>query len=462
MIRFDPAVSGSQIIDFGNFIMPPGLNGFTVCAFVSYAQGMGEQDNRIIGQDDNGADQVFSLYAQDAPNDGSKKAIEFRFRTGAGVGSQTTVASPKLSPDQIYHVAGVYDGSTQKIYIDGIEVASTPKTGNVTVQNSWNLVVGNRPDFNRSFEGLIGDCRVYDRALSEDELASILETNGQIQLDDGLLFHAPLDGPDGATVTGAESVLDVLGGENTAQKGGTPNGNPVYEDALRQSETPRNMNNIFAWFDGSEERSMDFNNANTVNSWEDKNGDTSKVFTSGNSPEINEVFINGLNTIFFDPNEHLNGNFLDGATGLVGKKYAIFIVEQKANTNADQWIMGGSESINNQNLHIGYRSGNQFSFAQWGNDINVTNANYQPSGVTRLHTMINSSSGKSLKLNGSQLASNTNTDDLTDYDGAEIGRRQASTETYEGAICEIIIFDRELSTTEIEQVEKYLMNKWGI
>lgn len=458
MVRFNAAVSGAQKIDFGNFFMPPGTNQFTMCAFMSYDQGQGDPDNRIFGQDDGGSSQAFSLLLDEDPNDGSKRVLQFRILTG----SQTTFNTVKLSPGQMYHVAGIYNGSEMIVYVDGTEVASTGKSGNIAVQPTWNLFIGNRPDDVRSFEGLIGDCRIYNRVLSEDELRDIIETNGDAVNDQNLLFHAPLDGAEGTTLTGAQSVIDLAGGEFTALNGGTPNGNPVYEEGVYQSETPANMANVFAWFDASEQASMDFGDVDSVNAWFDKNISTRNMF-AGTNPEIDEVTVNGLSTLNFAVNEHFNANFLNTTSGLVGKKYAVFIVENKANTNGNQWIIGGSNTTINTNLHIGYRSSNEFSFAQWGNDIDVTSPAYQAAGVTRLHTMINGATGKTLRLNGVQTGSSTNTQNLTNFPGPELGRRVASgNQGYAGAICEVIFFDRLLADTEIEQVEQYLITKWGI
>ena len=460
MVRFDASVSGSQKIDFGNFFMPPGTNQFTMCAFMSYDRSSSDSDNRVFGQYNGGSNQAFSLILDEKSNDSSKRVLQFRLNTG----SVTAFNTVPLSPSKIYHVAGVYNGSEMTVFVNGKEVGSTGKTGNITVQDTWNLVIGNRPDNQRSFEGLIGDCRVYNRVLSPEELADIIETNGNDLNDDGLLFHAPLDGPEGTVLTGSESVVDYTGGEYTAQNGGTPSGNPVYEEQIYQSETPSNMTNVFAWFDASEQASMIsqgyfFNNS--VSTWFDRNI-SSRNMVAGSTPEIDEVVINGNSTLNFDSFEYLNADFLNTTSGLVNKKYAIFIVERKANTQGNQWILGGSGSTNNTNLHIGYRNSNEFSFAQWGNDINVVSSAYQSANVTRLHTVINDSSGKFLRLNGTQVGSSTNTQNLTDYPDPELGRRPTTDDGYAGALCEIVIFDRILADTEIDQVEKYLMTKWGI
>lgn len=461
MVRFGVG----DLIDYGNFFLPSGVQSLTISAFIVYDEAPGAFSNRVFGQDNGGASISWGLTLRETPTDTvNKRNMLFVMQTGPGNDLTILESTTQMSPGILYHVAGTYDGSTMRLYFDGVEVASTPKTGSISVENTWNLLIGNRPDGARSFEGLIGDCRTYNRVLSSDEIFALVDSQGDIVLDDGLLFHAPLEGPDGVALSGAESVLDTIGGDFTAQDGGTPTGSPVYEDFLAQDELPKFMNDVYAWLDASEQASMIFNTAQSVTNWADKLGNPARVTTpDGSNPEIDQITVNGLTTINWDDAERHNADFLDGGTGLVGKKYAIFIVEQKRNTGADQWIFGGSDGVTNSNLHIGYRTSNTFSFAQWGNDINATNSAYDTPGVTRLHTLINGATGKTVRLNGTVTGSNSNTQNLLNYNGPEIGRRVASGNNgYAGAICEIIIFDRILSDKEITDLERYLINKWGI
>jgi hypothetical protein len=465
MIRFDTAVGTGQQVNFGNFLTPAGLSSFTICAFIQYDLDADGGFGRVFGHDNGGIDIAFSLTTRDSLVDGTKRILQFVIQTGAGndltVLEETDV---QLSPDKLYHVAGVYDGSQMRMYIDALEVASVAKTGNVSVENGWPLVMGNRPDGQRSFEGLIGDCRVYNRVLTPDDLLAIKETLGEDGIDNGLLFRAPLDGPNGVTITGANTVLNELSSEFTTQRGGTAQGNLTYEDMpIPVDETPLSMNDVFAWFDASDESTMLFTDNNSVNGWKDKLGDPTKVMSSGSDPEIDEVVINGRSTLNFDSLERFSMPFLDGAAGLVGKRYAIFIVESKDNTDRAQWIFGGSDANTNSNLHIGYRTSDTFSFAQWDNDINRTLDAYNAAGVTRLHTMINNTTGRVLRLNGAQVGSSTNTQTLLDYNNPELGFLDAFGDPeYAGAICEIIIFDRLMTDKEITQLEAYLIKKWGI
>jgi hypothetical protein len=80
-----------------------------------------------------------------------------------------------LSNDIWYHVVGTYDGTTAKIYIDGVLNNSAGRTfGSTTSENlhiGWGEWNAGANSF--YFNGFIDDVRLYDRALSLDEVEAI-------------------------------------------------------------------------------------------------------------------------------------------------------------------------------------------------------------------------------------------------------------------------------------------------
>lgn len=73
-----------------------------------------------------------------------------------------------------YHVAGTYDGSTVKLYVNGTLVAqSGPATGSI-VAGTPSLWIGRDPaDPNRFWDGHIDEVEVFNRALTASEINSI-------------------------------------------------------------------------------------------------------------------------------------------------------------------------------------------------------------------------------------------------------------------------------------------------
>ena len=104
---------------------------------------------------------------------------------------------------QWQHVAATYDGTTARIYIDGVEAASKLFTGNLGNSNVWRVgAYGASPT--GFFDGAIDDLRIYDRALTASEVAAGMMT--RIQPDrtpPTMTSSAPPDGATGVSVSGS-------------------------------------------------------------------------------------------------------------------------------------------------------------------------------------------------------------------------------------------------------------------
>jgi len=70
-----------------------------------------------------------------------------------------------LTEGEWHHVAGTWDGVTQILYLDGVEVARLTPTGVLT---SGTMVRLSSPD-GEPLNGMLDDARIYNRALSQDE-----------------------------------------------------------------------------------------------------------------------------------------------------------------------------------------------------------------------------------------------------------------------------------------------------
>ncbi len=92
---------------------------------------------------------------------------------------------PYIAPtnyNQWHYVAGVYDGTNENVYYDGVLVQTCPKTGSINVTSDplyiglYNYAIGTEGSSwygYRPFGGLIDDARVYNRALSAAEIQAI-------------------------------------------------------------------------------------------------------------------------------------------------------------------------------------------------------------------------------------------------------------------------------------------------
>ena len=73
---------------------------------------------------------------------------------------------------QKYHIVGTYDGTTQKLYINGVLANSVPRTGAITTNNE-NLFMSvwsdSEPEY---YSGTLDDVAIYGSALSETRIIS--------------------------------------------------------------------------------------------------------------------------------------------------------------------------------------------------------------------------------------------------------------------------------------------------
>lgn len=94
----------------------------------------------------------------------------------AGRGPTLSALKSPLSLKRWYHLAVVDNGSEMKIYVDGVEVASTPsaelKTINLGFYYNSAFAVGMSVNGQRLFNGLVSEARVWKRALSPVELTN--------------------------------------------------------------------------------------------------------------------------------------------------------------------------------------------------------------------------------------------------------------------------------------------------
>lgn len=80
-------------------------------------------------------------------------------------------SSSSVSASQWYHIAGVYDGSTIKLYLDGVEVDSTSYTGGV-YNSSTNVLIGDYQGV-AFIDGSVTQPMIFDSALSASDIAEI-------------------------------------------------------------------------------------------------------------------------------------------------------------------------------------------------------------------------------------------------------------------------------------------------
>jgi hypothetical protein len=120
-----------------------------------------------------------------AKNNGTDPQYYLRVQAGGrirfGIGATVLNGNTTLSPSRNFQlVAGTYDGSTMKIYVDGVLDAVMNKNGPMH-DNDIDVWIGSRHFQNPlAFNGLIDDVRIFSRALSANEIQSLAIPPGQV------------------------------------------------------------------------------------------------------------------------------------------------------------------------------------------------------------------------------------------------------------------------------------------
>ncbi|MEM7601783.1 MAG: autotransporter-associated beta strand repeat-containing protein, partial [Verrucomicrobiota bacterium] len=122
-------------------------------------------------------------------------------------------------------------------------------------------------------------------------------------------------------------------------------------------------------------------------------------------------------------------------------------------------------------LHFGHRDNDTFTLAQFGNDINYTDAGNEFDGTNQefnlwtagLQSVADGSNdGMTIALDGVQVTQDANrTTQFLNANNGRVGRGfGGANQSYDGDLGEIIIYDRSLTPEERVLVEAYLRDKW--
>ncbi|RYD66045.1 MAG: LamG domain-containing protein [Verrucomicrobiaceae bacterium] len=132
------------------------------------------------------------------------------------VGTTSTVSAVQgtsmVSTGVWTHVCGTYDGSTMLIYQDGQLVGSLARSGTITSSTG---VFSFGADYNGSaaseyLQGSLEDIRIYNRALSQGEVETIVTCRGTGLIRNGLILNLQLDEQrSGATLAASATIYDT-------------------------------------------------------------------------------------------------------------------------------------------------------------------------------------------------------------------------------------------------------------
>ncbi|MBT4539751.1 hypothetical protein HOC32_05675 [Candidatus Woesearchaeota archaeon] len=170
--RFDGSNDGIIISDSDNL----DVDELTLSSWV-YVDGY-KQDQRIISKE-TGTRSPWSIYTLLISESG-----KLEFRLGINNRRQRHASNQVIPLNKWVHVSATYNGNKMKIYIDGELDKEISVSGNIQ-DNNEPVYIGDSQFYSRSFNGLIDEVRIYDRALSSQEI---------VELYDGVIIPASVCG----------------------------------------------------------------------------------------------------------------------------------------------------------------------------------------------------------------------------------------------------------------------------
>jgi|GEM_PF-3496321 len=168
----------------------------------------------------NGADHHWML---STINSSTNTVLRFRLKTG-GVTITQIATVGFISENTWYHVAGVYDGATMKLFLNGTEVSSIPKTGSLTSNTSAEAWIGGNPPLanSRPWQGGIDEVRIWDIARTQ----TALQVNQSVELtgnEPGLLAYYQFNEGVGQTIYDQTGNNTTILGSSNAPDTNDPN-----------------------------------------------------------------------------------------------------------------------------------------------------------------------------------------------------------------------------------------------
>ena len=119
---------------------------------------------------------------------------EMRGNFSSQVNGSATVSRDVVVDGTWHHITATFDGKCDRLYVDGVEDKQTkkllqsPPPGPI-IPNNWDLCIGNTAvDYYGvrefcAYDGLIDEVRIYNRALSADEIQALFKSQGGVRVN---------------------------------------------------------------------------------------------------------------------------------------------------------------------------------------------------------------------------------------------------------------------------------------
>lgn len=236
-----------------------------------------------------------------------------------------------------------------------------------------------------------------------------------------------------------------------------------------------------AWYDAADTSTIT-SSSGAVSQWNDKSVNAYHLTqaTAAEQPTTGTRTINNLNVIDFDgTSDRLNSGFVVGQLA-TARAFTMFLVKQSDVLNATEGMVSFHRSTGfdfENGVVLGKRATNIIEQVLGrGDNASTFIASYTTSSSTAalLLTFVASASDFT-----KTFFTNSVPKDMRNVDGSmlvssflgsgsgnhqiRVGNRGGYNQFYfNGAIAELIVYDKRLTASEIDSVQRFLMNKWGL
>ncbi len=250
-------------------------------------------------------------------------------------------------------------------------------------------------------------------------------------------------------------------------------------DASQNKSYPTDLpvkNGLLVWLDAADDSTFSYSSGTEVSQWRDKSGNNfhANQATTANQPSRNTV-VNSRKSVNFTST---NGDRLRVNSGMVftNSVTAIVFIKPGSQNYAYANILDQDHGMDGANGWVIQRNNTASAWLSWvanaaGDTWFNPNQILYVDNTSQIVTLRKGSSTVTLYSNGTSSTDVAIADQQirqVGYLGLNLGSWRAGNEIhgssrhYNGEICEVVVYNRALSLTELKQVHTYLGQKWGI
>ena len=205
-----------------------------------------------------------------------------------------------------------------------------------------------------------------------------------------------------------------------------------------------------------------FNDGDSITTWEDNlnNNDI-----TGETPVYRDSAINGNPAVEFDGNDDYLETALPSSISQPTTVITVGQIPDHDAPNEDGAFTYFDNHRSSNNFHLvrpqdTESNSNEFRYR---NNAGETFETDNGTATTNPEVLVNIFDGNNseIRRNGSDL-SVTGESGTNDLEGIQLGSRQDERDFFDGYIAEVITYDDRLTSSEIEEEEQRLSDKWGI